>query len=621
MSVVNIETESVRYDALSYVWGSQDQLFPIFCNGQLHHAHYNLYMALPYLARRTTTEPPLPIWIDALCINQGNEQEKRIQIASMNSIYRQAQKVWVWFGLAEQQNSMEEAVTLLHDLSKAYPVQENWWGHVETDLDPCLLVMQNATPETWQAVLHIIANPWYSRVWIVQEFVLAQQVTFLCGGVVISAPLLEAAVQQLFILRRVLTTKDFQPLAHAALRIFQYRQRCQIKREPQTLVSAWLLSFMSDSMRRGQHCFEPQDRVLGILGILRPEEVASLGVDLYTYTSIAELYTKFCSSILIAGLSNITPQLEAQFWEYMIQACIRGTTTDLPSWAVDLRYAASWHQPLTSVPNNPDLYKASTRTCLLRRGERSSELIFKGQIIDTISSVCDSTPTDTLLHALNPSPGLDLVQYAPELLDWESKVRESLLPIVQVDSRDSSHRPYWHTLLGGQKRDQHGDLSDEIYNAFRVTLEELETSLNHCKTRLAASSHWSLSVKTLTCLCSSNPDSTSTDLESSYAAAIAISETLAAGTTDAGRFFRMLSILHSRQLFSTSSGRIGFTFQGVAPGDLLCVLNGAITPHVLRTVHDSERVEYKLIGDAYVNGLMNGEVDRLDLKEQDIVLI
>lgn len=51
------------------------------------------------------------------------------------------------------------------------------------------------------------------------------------------------------------------------------------------------------------------------------------------------------------------------------------------------------------------------------------------------------------------------------------------------------------------------------------------------------------------------------------------------------------------------------------------MLNGAITPHVLRRVVDREDGVYRFIGDAYVNGMMNGEVDEMGFKEQTIVLV
>ncbi|KAF2680025.1 hypothetical protein K458DRAFT_238046, partial [Lentithecium fluviatile CBS 122367] len=85
------------YDALSYARGYlSGQPFPFVCNSSVLHIHKNLHDALPYLARRKLK---LPIWIDAVGINQADEADKMLQIPNMGSIYRGAKRVWVWLGL------------------------------------------------------------------------------------------------------------------------------------------------------------------------------------------------------------------------------------------------------------------------------------------------------------------------------------------------------------------------------------------------------------------------------------------------------------------------------------------------------------------------------------------
>ena len=59
-----------------------------------------------------------------------------------------------------------------------------------------------------------------------------------------------------------------------------------------------------------------------------------------------------------------------------------------------------------------------------------------------------------------------------------------------------------------------------------------------------------------------------------------------------------------------------------APWDTCCVIAGATVPFILRRVNGG--AEYKLVGEAYVHGLMRGEVTdmvrRAELHEEDIVL-
>jgi len=83
------------------------------CNGRSLHVHHNLHTALPYLSRRGYSRPVQAIWIDAVCINQEDQEEKRVQIQLMGQLYQTATKVWVWLGLAEHQEIIPEAVDVL----------------------------------------------------------------------------------------------------------------------------------------------------------------------------------------------------------------------------------------------------------------------------------------------------------------------------------------------------------------------------------------------------------------------------------------------------------------------------------------------------------------------------
>ena len=55
----------------------------------------NLYTALKQFRAEKLSEP---FWIDAICINQGNLQEKNAQIKMMKEIYSHASRVLVWLG-------------------------------------------------------------------------------------------------------------------------------------------------------------------------------------------------------------------------------------------------------------------------------------------------------------------------------------------------------------------------------------------------------------------------------------------------------------------------------------------------------------------------------------------
>ena len=88
------------------------------------------------------------------------------------------------------------------------------------------------------------------------------------------------------------------------------------------------------------------------------------------------------------------------------------------------------------------------------------------------------------------------------------------------------------------------------------------------------------------------------------------------------RFVTNVCFTRDHQLFNTTDGMFGFTATGVQEGDIVCVINHAVSPHVLRRVEDRDgEARYVLVGDAYVSGLMYGEADGMDVDEVDIVLV
>lgn len=84
-----------KYDALSYTWGSPDLVKTININGHEVEIRENLYWALFNLRRRMSQRL---FWIDAICVNQDDLEERNRQVSLMAFIYSRAQTVLVWLG-------------------------------------------------------------------------------------------------------------------------------------------------------------------------------------------------------------------------------------------------------------------------------------------------------------------------------------------------------------------------------------------------------------------------------------------------------------------------------------------------------------------------------------------
>jgi hypothetical protein len=86
-----------HYKALSYVWGHElpDEGCVVYCNGVKAFVTLNLYSALHSLRDASTA---LTIWVDSLCIDQGNERERTHQVRMMRDIYANSKEVIIWLG-------------------------------------------------------------------------------------------------------------------------------------------------------------------------------------------------------------------------------------------------------------------------------------------------------------------------------------------------------------------------------------------------------------------------------------------------------------------------------------------------------------------------------------------
>lgn len=93
------EAENVPFEALSYVWGSPDHSSKVLVHGSGTNIPTtpNLIQALKSLRSDVVVEPPW-MWIDAICVNQQDLDERSQQVQYMATIYSKAAKVVAWVG-------------------------------------------------------------------------------------------------------------------------------------------------------------------------------------------------------------------------------------------------------------------------------------------------------------------------------------------------------------------------------------------------------------------------------------------------------------------------------------------------------------------------------------------
>ncbi len=83
---------SDTYTALSYTWGPVSQSQDILLDGHVFVVRQNLWDFL-HIARQNY--PGIAFWIDAVCINQDDIQERNQQVSLMSTIYGYAARTFV----------------------------------------------------------------------------------------------------------------------------------------------------------------------------------------------------------------------------------------------------------------------------------------------------------------------------------------------------------------------------------------------------------------------------------------------------------------------------------------------------------------------------------------------
>ena len=185
--VVELAEATGRYHALSYCWGSQYRSRPIIRDGQAVNVTPNLESAL---RRLRAPDVARDFWIDQLCIDQDNTQEKEQQIGLMTDIYRLSCKLLIWLG--DDGEETRKAYKIIGRLLKldpfARPEHKNGIDGRQLgtkgsiDLDQLKSHgLPGAKDPGWQELRNLLSRPWFSRIWTIQEAASAADADFLWG--------------------------------------------------------------------------------------------------------------------------------------------------------------------------------------------------------------------------------------------------------------------------------------------------------------------------------------------------------------------------------------------------------------------------------------------------------
>ncbi|CAK1366874.1 unnamed protein product [Cercospora beticola] len=244
----SIHDESIPiYNAVSYQWGHDSASYEIQLNGQSILVRKNLYR---FLLQMNSENRKDWYFVDALCTNQDDYEEKASQVKLMGQIYRDAEVVIAWI-----QREPFHPVSTMKFVYDEEPESD-------TEKDDSLE----------QLKLLVLHSTYWSRLWIVQEVLLAKRLTIRIGKAEVEWTNL-LPESNIFEKRarpkkngRMLTQQvGDDPMANAAMAIHLLSWR---RFERHNLRAGRHFSFhKAVDFFAMQVCTRPHDKIFGILGI------------------------------------------------------------------------------------------------------------------------------------------------------------------------------------------------------------------------------------------------------------------------------------------------------------------------------------------------------------------
>jgi Heterokaryon incompatibility protein (HET) len=175
------------YVALSYLWGPKDPStdVTVSINGEEFPVRSNLAAAMRQLENCPRIEQGFKLWIDMICINQENIQEREIQVRKMKDIYASAWNVVVWLGV--EANGSDLAMATLRYLSRRH---RNDPSSMQTDIicQPGWRISTSVRYTSFKRDVHVdlyrlLTRDYWYRLWILQEIALGRDdMPIICGG-------------------------------------------------------------------------------------------------------------------------------------------------------------------------------------------------------------------------------------------------------------------------------------------------------------------------------------------------------------------------------------------------------------------------------------------------------
>lgn len=528
------------YVAVSYAWGDTDDKKRIQLEGVDIPVSASLHGAL--FALRAKKESVL-VWIDALCIDQQNRDERTQQVQLMTLIYSRATSVAIWLGSEADDSNL--ALQTLGEIT----ARPNDAERIKS-----MITSKNGKAKI-SSVVALFERDYWSRLWPVQEVFNAREITVYCGGMTLPWNLLRIA-SKVFWNHKVLLDQQFPGSknhggSRASSTQYTYSQ-VLVYHGPGSIPDIGSLRGMGEEsllqvlrVCRRKLSADPRDKLYGILGLLEEEIRNEFPVD-YNL-SVKEVYVRVFDYLLCT-----TEQLDilCETVHFPLH-----TNSNLPSWVPD------WsHNPeTTALGQSYDFSAAGSTKAMARVHDDRRKLEVSAIYLDTIQS-----------HGIAVGTLCTLADYVMAFIHW----RALLYSNIEDGETPEQQEEFCRAISFNQIPEEWEKRSwrAACYHVFASLAQERIPKLALDR-EFARFAERDVGIK---------PEDRRRFLQEHF------------GSRMMGRCFCV-----------TEEGSIGMGSGFMAAGDIVVIPLGCPTPVLLRP--EGPRGEYRYVGDIYIHDYMDGE--------------
>lgn len=523
-------------------------------------------------------------WIDCACINQQDNREKGHQVPLMGLIYELAEETIIWLGEESfDSNSAMDYINFLHELLPKTP----------TDQELQKYLRDHPEPAKWKAVQNLLLRRWWTRVWTVQEYALAANVSFWCGQ---KSATRVAVSDALFVVDRG-RASGFDDTD--AFYISWNRRRVQLLHEcrrlqPETFENFPMSVAALAAYTSNNEATNDRDRLYSLCGLATDMDLIEVDYDI----SVDEAYLRFAQKFITKYKS-----LDIICFAHHYVAT---STSSLPSWVPD------WRRKVSPVVV-PTLVSQSGQKAIGNLRPRNMVKLSKAAVVFSASGNLPSSFEFQNLDLIVQGKVVEVVDGLGASKTSSLIQPSDLRHPFQSDSMDSAQELMIRIckLLVFDREDRYLryrapiDTFVQEFESFCFLADSAETTnLNH------EFKNWferNRSLQILGHRLDSIARRGKIEPESESASHIPTKDVPHQHTQNSflGRFYDT-SLRMARRLMIGNSGLLGMAPERAMRGDLIVVLLGCSVPIVLRksSLHAGK---FTLIGECYLEGFMSGE--------------